>query len=205
MGAMKIRGLNQLLLLSGDRLPGHDPGGAAVRYLESVSALQIAREHGPDWLLGAALNPFKYREEEGGAQYLKARKKLLAGADFLTLQLGFDAAKHVEAQAWMRAQGCMKPMLACVMSLTDKPPRAAGRARRCHHRHHARVVGQGRDVSQAFAARRSIERLALQIVGLQLMGYAGAHVSGVHAGRTAVAGPGAHRATGSDYFAGRMA
>ena len=112
---MKIRGLNQLLLLSGDRLPGHDPGGAAVRYLESVSALQIAREHGPDWLLGAALNPFKYREEEGGAQYLKARKKLLAGADFLTLQLGFDAAKHVEAQAWMRA-GCMKPMLACVMS-----------------------------------------------------------------------------------------
>ena len=105
-----------LLLLSGDRLPGHDPGGAAVRYLESVSALQIAREHGPDWLLGAALNPFKYREEEGGAQYLKARKKLLAGADFLTLQLGFDAAKHVEAQAWMRAQGCMKPMLACVMS-----------------------------------------------------------------------------------------
>ena len=62
------------------------------------------------------MNPFKYREEEGGAQYLKARKKLLAGADFLTLQLGFDAAKHVEAQAWMRAQGCMKPMLACVMS-----------------------------------------------------------------------------------------
>ena len=55
-----------------------------MRYLESVSALQIAREHGPDWLLGAALNPFKYREEEGGAQYLKARKKLLAGADFLT-------------------------------------------------------------------------------------------------------------------------
>ena len=120
MAAMKTRGLNQLLLLSGDRLPGHDPGGAAVRYLESVSALQIAREHGPDWLLGAALNPFKYREEEGGAQYLKARKKLLAGADFLTLQLGFDAAKHVEAQAWMHAQHGMKPMLACVMSLTDK-------------------------------------------------------------------------------------
>ena len=97
-----------------------------MRYLESVSALQIAREHGPDWLLGAALNPFKYREEEGGAQYLKARKKLLAGADFLTLQLGFDAAKHVEAQAWMHAQHGMKPMLACVMSLTDK--RAAARA-----------------------------------------------------------------------------
>ncbi|MBB1225418.1 methylenetetrahydrofolate reductase, partial [Klebsiella pneumoniae] len=105
MDAMQARGLSQPLLLSGDRLPGHDPGRAPVRYLESVPALQIAREHGPDWLLGAALNPFKYREEEGAAQYLKAQKKLLAGADFLTLQLGFDAAKHLEDQAWMRAQG----------------------------------------------------------------------------------------------------
>ncbi len=82
MDAMKPRGLKQLLLLSGDRFPGHRPEQQSVRYLESVPALQIAREHGPDWLLGAALNPFKYLEEEGAAQYLKAEKKLLAGADF---------------------------------------------------------------------------------------------------------------------------
>ncbi|AUT45598.1 methylenetetrahydrofolate reductase C-terminal domain-containing protein [Achromobacter sp. AONIH1] len=181
MAAMKTRGLNQLLLLSGDRLPGHDPGGAAVRYLESVSALQIAREHGPDWLLGAALNPFKYREEEGGAQYLKARKKLLAGADFLTLQLGFDAAKHVEAQAWMRAQHGMKPMLACVMSLTDKRAAALRAVPGVVITDTMReLLAREQDVSQALAARRGIERLALQIVGLRLMGYAGAHVSGVH-------------------------
>lgn len=76
--SMKARGLEQLLLLSGDRLSGHHPGQAPVRYVESVPALQIARAQCPDWLLGAALNPFKYREEEGGAQYLKAQKKLLA-------------------------------------------------------------------------------------------------------------------------------
>lgn len=74
MESMKARGLEQLLLLSGDRLPGHHPRQTPVRYLESVPALQIVREHCPDWLLGAALNPFKYREEEGAAQYLKAQK-----------------------------------------------------------------------------------------------------------------------------------
>jgi hypothetical protein len=41
--SMKTRGLEQLLLLSGDRLPGYDPGRAPIRYLESVPALQIAQ------------------------------------------------------------------------------------------------------------------------------------------------------------------
>lgn len=181
MESMKSRGLQQLLLLSGDRLPGHHPGQAPVRYLESVPALQIAREHCPDWLLGAALNPFKYREEEGGAQYLKAQKKLLAGADFLTLQLGFDAAKHREAQAWMRAQSRMKPMLACVMGLTDKRAAVLQDVPGIVITESMRVLlGREAQVSQAHARARSLERLALQIVGLQLMGYAGVHVSGVH-------------------------
>jgi methylenetetrahydrofolate reductase (NADPH) len=181
MASMKARGLTQLLLLSGDRLPGHHPGQEPVRYLESVPALQMAREHGPDWLLGAALNPFKYREEEGGAQYLKAEKKLLAGADFLTLQLGFDAAKYREAQAWMRAQPGRKPMLACVMRLTAR--RAAvlqGVPGVVITESMQALLDREQQVSQAHARARSLERLALQIVGLQWMGYAGAHVSGVH-------------------------
>lgn len=179
--SMKARGLEQLLLLSGDRLPGRHPGQTPVRYLESVPALQIVREHCPDWLLGAALNPFKYREEEGAAQYLKAQKKLLAGADFLTLQLGFDAAKHLEAQSWMRAQASMKPMLACVMKLTaaraavlqDVPGVVITKSMR-------ELLDREQQVSRAYASARSLERLALQIVGLQLMGYGGVHVSGVH-------------------------
>ncbi len=179
--SMKARGLKQLLLLSGDRLPGHHPDQAPVRYLESVPALQIAREHCPDWLLGAALNPFKYREEEGGAQYLKAQKKLLAGADFLTLQLGFDASKHREAQTWMRAQVSMKPMLACVMTLTDRRAAALQAVPGVVITESMReLLYKEQQVSQAYASARSLERLALQIVGLQLMGYAGAHVSGVH-------------------------
>lgn len=181
MELMKARGLEQLLILSGDRLPGHHPGQSPMRYLESVPALQIAREYYPNWLLGTALNPFKYREEEGGAQYLKAQKKLTAGADFLTLQLGFDAAKHLEAQVWMRAQPGLKPMLACVMELTAKRaallknvPGIVITESMCE------LLKREEQISPAYASERNLGRLALQIVGLQLMGYAGIHLSGVH-------------------------
>lgn len=124
-------GVNRLLLISGDRLSGREPGQRPVRYLESVPALQIVRAARPDWLLGAALNPFKYCEEEGGAQYLKAQKKLAAGADFLTVQLGFDTQKHLEALAWMAEQDRPKPLLACVMGLT---PQRANMLQRTWHR-----------------------------------------------------------------------
>lgn len=178
---MDAAGVHQLLLLSGDRLHGHEPGQRPVRYLESVTALAIAREARPGWLLGAALNPFKYREEDGGAQYFKAEKKLRAGADFLTLQLGYDMAKHREAIAWMQRQKTPKPMLACVMGLTH------GRAKMLQHVAGVTVspsmyaLMQAEEaVSSAHARSRSTNRLALQIIGLHMAGYAGVHLSGIH-------------------------
>lgn len=179
--AMDAAGLDQLLLLTGDRLPGHEPGLRQVRYLESVAALQMVREARPNWLLGAGMHPFKYREEEGGAQYFKAEKKLAAGADFLSLQLGYDASKHLEAMQWMSHQPSPKPLLACVMALT------LGRARIFEQVAGIVVTPSMLDlleaeaaVSRAHAQARSLDRLALQIIGLRLMGYAGIHLSGIH-------------------------
>lgn len=178
---MDAAGLDQLLLLTGDRLPGHTPGQRPVRYLESVAALQIVRQARPDWLLGAALNPFKYREEEGGAQYFKAEKKLAAGVDFFILQLGFDFQKYREAMHWMQRQPTPRPMLACIMGLTD------GRAGMLEHVAGVTVSPAMRAllaaeaaVSKAHARQRATERLALQIIGLRLLGYAGINLSGVH-------------------------
>ncbi|MDI4074155.1 methylenetetrahydrofolate reductase C-terminal domain-containing protein [Pseudomonas aeruginosa] len=178
---MDAIGLDQLLLLSGDRVPGHEPGQKPVRYLESVPALQIVRRARPTWLLGAALNPFKYHEEEGGAQYFKAEKKLAAGADFLTLQLGFDAQKHLEAHQWMQRQAIPVPLLACVMGLT------LNRATILEHVPGVVITPSMRAllaaeeaVSSAYAQERSLVRLGLQIIGLRLMGYAGIHLSGIH-------------------------
>ncbi|MGE7959142.1 methylenetetrahydrofolate reductase C-terminal domain-containing protein [Pseudomonas sp. NPDC089530] len=178
---MDAAGVDQLLLLSGDRLPGHRPGERPVRYLESVAALQIVRQARPHWWLAAALNPFKYREEEGGAQYFKAEKKLAAGADCFMLQLGFDAQKHLEAMAWMKRQPNPKPLIACILALTQ------GRARMLEHVAGVVVTPSMRAlvdaeaaVSKNYARERSVNRLALQVIGLRLMGYAGINLSGIH-------------------------
>lgn len=178
---MDAAGLDQLLLLTGDRLHGHRPGEHPVRYLESVAALQIVRQARPDWLLGAALNPFKYREEEGGAQYFKATKKLQAGADFLDLQLGFDMDKHIEALQWMQRQPVPKPLIACLIAVTH------GRAKMLQHVAGVTVspsmlqmLAAEAAESKAFAQARSIRRLALQVTELARIGYAGVHVSGLH-------------------------
>ncbi|NIF16581.1 methylenetetrahydrofolate reductase C-terminal domain-containing protein [Pantoea sp. Cy-639] len=178
---MDAAGLDQLLLLTGDRLPGHTPGQRPVRYLESVAALQIVRQARPHWLLAAALNPFKYQEAEGGAQYCKAEKKLAAGADLLILQLGFDIDKHREALDWMQRQPRPKPLIACIMALTE------GRAAMLEHVAGVTVTPSMRTllaaeaaVSKAYAKDRANQRLALQVIGLKLMGYAGVHLSGIH-------------------------
>lgn len=178
---MDAAGVQQLLLLTGDRLPGHRPGQRPVRYLESVAALQSVRQARPHWWLAAALNPFKYREEEGGAQYFKAEKKLAAGADCFMLQLGFDAQKHLEAIAWMNRQPNPKPLIACILALTQ------GRARMLDQVAGVVVTPSMRAlvdaeaaVSKHYARERSIERLALQAIGLKLMGYAGINLSGIH-------------------------
>ncbi|WP_318864515.1 methylenetetrahydrofolate reductase C-terminal domain-containing protein [Pseudomonas soli] len=178
---MDAAGLDQLLLLTGDRLPGHVPGERPVRYLESVAALQIVRQARPHWLLAAALNPFKYQEAEGGAQYSKAEKKLTAGADLFILQLGFDIDKHQEAFDWMQRQPRPKPLMACIMALTE------GRAGMLEHVAGVTVTPSMRAllaaeaaVSKTYAKERANQRLALQVIGLKLMGYAGVHLSGIH-------------------------
>ncbi|WP_244215020.1 methylenetetrahydrofolate reductase C-terminal domain-containing protein [Pseudomonas sichuanensis] len=178
---MDAAGLDQLLVLTGDRLPGHNPGQHPVRYLESVAALQIVRQARPHWLLAAALNPFKYQEAEDGAQYFKAEKKLAAGADLFILQLGFDIEKHQEAYDWMQRQPGPKPLMACIMALTE------GRAGMLDHVAGVTVTPSMRAllaaetaVSKQYAKDRANQRLALQVIGLKLMGYAGVHLSGIH-------------------------
>ncbi|SPJ32888.1 methylenetetrahydrofolate reductase C-terminal domain-containing protein [Kushneria phyllosphaerae] len=177
---MDAAGLDQLLLLSGDRLPGHEPG-QPVRYLESVPALQIVRQARPNWLLGAALNPFKYHEEESGAQYFKAEKKLAAGADFLTLQLGFDMQKHREAFQWMQQRATPVLLLACVMPLTFKTATFLEQVPGVVISPSMRdLLAAEEAISRSHARERSLFRLGLQVIGLRLMGYAGIHLSGIH-------------------------
>ena len=177
------RGVENVLFLTGDKLKS-PAAGRRPRYLESVAAIQIAREVLPDLFIAAALNPFKYCEEESMAQYLKLGKKIAAGADCIITQIGFDLVKHEEAMYWMHAQDCRVHAIANVMALS------AVRARYIRKHQLAGVTITDsfmelleRDeavLGKEQAERRVMRRLALQIQAIKYLDYAGVQLTGLH-------------------------
>ncbi len=173
-------GLDTLLLVTGDKVR-HSPADRPVRYLDSVNALYAARQRSPELLLAAAVSPFKYREEELVNQYLKAAKKLRAGANFLMTQIGWDPRKFEELRWFLDHRGYRAPLMAELLLLT------AARSRRI------RGVGlPGVTITDGLAQRLEEEasspdggraaafrRMALQMTSIRDLGYAGAQVSGL--------------------------
>jgi methylenetetrahydrofolate reductase (NADPH) len=182
---MEKYGLENILIVSGDRLKS-EPADRRVRYLESVAAIKVARATMPHLFIGAALNPFKYTEEEAMAQYLKLGKKVAAGADFGITQLGFDMKKYHEALQWVRGRDYGIPLVANVMPLTARTARFIRR----------RVI-PGITITDSLmelleadeeyfddcGQARVWRRLALQIVALKRLGYAGVQLTGIHSSR----------------------
>lgn len=182
----RAEGLCSFLVLTGDALRERPPEGPA-RYLDSVDALRIARRHLPDALLAAAVNPFKYREEALWGQYVKAAKKLRAGADFLMTQIGWDPRKLAELVGWLRGKGLVAPVVASVWLLT---PRVAARLLDGTPLPGVYVPPDLLACLKAEAEapdggrQRAILRAALQVVGAERLGLAGAHLCGAHTPRT---------------------
>jgi methylenetetrahydrofolate reductase (NADPH) len=179
-------GLQSFLFLTGDALR-EPPQEGPARYLDSVDALRTARRELPDSLLAAAVNPFKYREEALLGQYVKAAKKLRAGADVLITQIGWDPRKLGELTGWLGRRGLHPPVLAAVWLVT---PRVAARLLQGAALPGVYVPGDLLRCLEAEAKapdhgrQRAILRAALQVVGASRLGLAGAHLCGAHTPRT---------------------
>ncbi len=185
---MRTHGLKNVLLLSGDKLknPSRE---RRPRFLESVPAIRTAKQMMPDLLVAAALNPFKYREEEAMAQYLKLGKKIAAGADFIITQIGFDINKYEEALFWMDTRGYRVPMVANIMALSArraryirKHPLAGVTITESYHR----LLEEEERLMPERAAARVTRRLALQILGLRMLGYSGVQLTAIQSLETLV-------------------
>lgn len=180
LARMDALGLENVLCVTGDRLK-HPPEDRPVRYVDSVNAVALARKLHPASLIAAAVSPFKYTEEAALNQYLKMGKKHRAGADYLITQVGWDMRKLAELLGYREAHGLTHPVVANLMLL---PPGAA----RFIHKGNVPGVVVTDDLlalveSEAQApdkgAAKRLERLALQIVSVELMGYAGVQLSGL--------------------------
>lgn len=179
-------GLDSFLLLTGDALR-EPPSEGPARYLDSVDALRIARRRLPEALLAAAVNPFKYREEALLGQYVKAAKKVRAGADVLMTQIGWDPRKLGELAGWLHGRGLQVPVLATVWLVT---PRLAARVLDgaplpgVYVPPDLLVCLKAEGNAPDRGRRRAILRAALQVVGAERLGLAGAHLCGVHSPQT---------------------
>jgi len=71
----------------------------------------VSRNRAADFFPGVAVSPFKAREAELMAQYVKLRKKIAAGARFVVTQLGYDARKFHELMRFMALNGFNMPVV----------------------------------------------------------------------------------------------
>lgn len=182
LGRVRALGLENMMFVSGDRLK-QPPRDRRPRYLESVAAIAIAKRAVPDLLAAAAVNPFKYREEDAMAQYLKLGKKVEAGVDVVITQIGFDPRKYDELADRVAARGYRVSLVANVLPLSVKRARYIRRHRlpgvTITDSFFALLEAEARLLPDGGAARVR-RRLALQILGARMRGYAGVQITGVH-------------------------
>lgn len=133
--------------------------------------------------IGAVTTNFKLREGEVVPQYLKLRKKIESGAQFIISQIGFDARKISELRCYMDAH-CAgdTPLIGNVYLLSSRVAQIFHQGRipgvvvsdalleLC------RARGQSPDRGKAFF----IEFAAKQIAICRGLGYRGAYLGGVH-------------------------
>ena len=174
------QGLENMLLVTGDGIT--EPRNDRVRYHESVIAMRETKALAPTCLIAGAISPFKYREEDLANQYLKLAKKINVGADYLITNCGWDMRKFAEL-AWYRdARDFATPLVANLLLPS------MGWARGIHSRRLPGVfmsddlfakINEEHTRGKPEARRMAWQRLALQVVGVKHLGYAGVHLSGI--------------------------
>ena len=103
-------GISGMLCVTGNKCVDHPdsdyPGKRHKRgrpsYLDSVEMLARIKNTAPRFLVGAAVNPFKYTAADEYLQYYKALRKLNSGADYLVTHIGWDMRKLQSLQWYLQ-------------------------------------------------------------------------------------------------------
>jgi methylenetetrahydrofolate reductase (NADPH) len=193
-------GVKSLLVLSGDCPTEGAYGGQAspVFDLDSVHAVHLikamnegievpGRKPGTttrlkptEFLVAAAVSPFKMTEAELLLQYLKLEKKIAAGADLIITQLGYDMRKFFEVKRYLASRGLKTPVLGNVYVLSAGAGRTmrAGGVPGCVVTDAlvARLEEEAKEPDKGKGKR--LERAAKMVAMFKGMGFAGVHIGG---------------------------
>jgi len=192
------QGLHNLLVLSGDYPQGGYQGRPkpvfdldSVQVLDLVSQMNVGHieashphvslEFTPtSFLRGVALSPFKRLPSELFLQYAKLHRKILAGADYIITQLGYDARKFHEVLLYLKQNNFDLPVLGNVFipNLTVARLMHQGDIPGCviSDALYTQILAEAETPDRGKKAR--LIRAAKLIAILKGLGYAGAHIGG---------------------------
>lgn len=185
-------GFHNVLAMTGDYPAGGTAGRAKPVFdLDSVSLLAMldrmnrgfdGRHLQTAFCAGAVVNNYKLKEGEVVPQYLKLRKKIECGAQYIINQVGFDAEKARELKRYLDRQGLgATPLIGNVYVLSARAARmfASGRI--------AGIVvtrdllelceSQGRSADRGAAF--FCELAAKQVAIFRGLGFRGAYLGGI--------------------------
>ena len=194
---LERQGLENILFMTGDyQATGWTGRVRPVFDLDSVHVQMLASEMNAGLVVpgrkgdvvekpthfynGGVVNPFKYLEGETIPQYLKMEKKIIAGAQFLITQLGYDARKMEELIRYRDERGFDTPIIGNVFLLTRSAAKLMqkGAIAGCYVSDEllATLEEEAKAEDKGKAAR--IERAAQMVAIYKGLGYAGVHIGG---------------------------
>ena len=176
-------GIENVFAISGDYPNGADPA-STVFDMDSVQLVEMineVRQHAKiQFLISAAVSPFKYVEADCAYQYLKLEKKIAAGADYAITQLGYDSRKFRELKRYLDERGLKTPVLGNVYILNGRAAEkmSKGEPPGCWVAKELleRIQEETKSADKGMAGR--LERAAKMVAIVRGMGYAGAYLGG---------------------------
>ena len=115
---LKEYGIENILALRGDRLPGHEQDESEYKY--AYELISTIKENG-DFCIGGACYPEAHPESESyRADIAHLKQKADAGCDFLTTQMFFDNDILYNFLYRAREAGITIPIIPGIMPVTNK-------------------------------------------------------------------------------------
>jgi methylenetetrahydrofolate reductase (NADPH) len=196
--ALERAGISTVLAMSGDAPASGWKGKPRAAFdLDPIHLIQLIhdmnkglsvqtprgeeQEYSAHFLPGAVVSPFKWTEGETITQYLKLRKKLVAGAQFIISQLGYDARKMEELIWYVRDAGFDIPLIANIYLVTAPAARFMNRGGIPGAFMPDGLLALLEEEAQAEDKGRvaRFERAAQMVAVARGMGYAGVHIGGL--------------------------
>jgi len=196
--SLQRQGLENVLAMSGDYPVSGWKGRSRPNFdLDPVNLLGLikgmnagltydaikgeAQDQPANFFAGAVVSPFKWTEAETVTQYIKLKKKIYMGADFIISQVGYDSRKMEELVWFMRDHGYKVPLIANIYVLTLGAARLMKRGgiAGCFMSDAFLSVLEEEAKAEDKGRQARYLRAAKMVAIARGLGYAGVHIGGI--------------------------